>query len=150
MSVQVVYKNKGKSSNSGIIALFANEVFQVKNLLGLMSGNESSFVQKILNNKKNNKENIIAFNISEKTTVIVIAVKKDLNGHGIENLGASFFNFVKKNAFKEISIISDSLNSKAGVDFIGSFIHGLKLKSYEFNIYKSKKIENKLLINLIG
>ena len=49
MSVQVVYKNKGKSSNSGIIALFANEVFQVKNLLGFMSGNESSFIQKILN-----------------------------------------------------------------------------------------------------
>ena len=150
MSVQVVYKNKGKSSNSGIIALFANEVFQVKNLLGLMSGNESSFVQKILKNKKNNKEKIISFNISEKTTVIVIAVKKDLNGHGIENLGASFFNFVKKNSLKEISIVSDSLNSKAGVDFMGSFIHGLKLKSYEFNIYKSKKNENKLLINLIG
>ena len=50
MSVQVVYKNKGKSSNSGIIALFANEVFQVKNLLSFMSGNESSFVQKILKN----------------------------------------------------------------------------------------------------
>ena len=150
MSVQVVYKNKGKSSNSGVIALFANEVFQVKNLLGFMSGNESSFVQKILKNKKNNKEKIISFNISEKTTVIVIAVKKDLNGHGIENLGASFFNFVKKNSFKEISIIAESLNSKAGVDFMGSFIHGLKLKSYEFNIYKSKKIENKLLINLIG
>ena len=150
MSVQVVYKNKGKSSNSGVIALFANEVFQVKDPLRFMSGNESSFVQKILKNKKNNKDKIISFNISEKTTVIVIAVKKDLNDHGIENLGASFFNFVKKNSLKEISIVSDSLNSKAGVDFIGSFIHGLKLKSYEFNIYKSKKIENKLLINLIG
>ena len=150
MSVQVVYKNKGKSSNSGVIAIFANEVFQVKNLFGFMSTNEISYLQKILKNKKNKKEKIISFNINEKTNIIVISVKKDLNSHGIENLGASFFNFVKKNSFKEISIISDSLNPKAGEDFIGSFIHGLKLKSYEFNIYKSKKNENKLLINLIG
>ena len=49
-------------------------------------------------------QNIISFNISEKTTVIVIAVKKDLNGHGIENLGASFFNFVKVRQ----KILSDS------------------------------------------
>ena len=150
MSVQVVYKNKGKSRNSGVIALFSNEALHVKNLLGYMSNDESSYIQKILKNKKSNKEKIISFNISEKTTVIVISVKKDLNDHGIENLGANFFNFIKKNSFKEISIISDSLNPKTEEDFMGSFIHGLKLKSYEFNIYKSKKIKNKILINLIG
>ena len=31
MSVQVVYKNKAKSSNSGVIALFADEKFQIIN-----------------------------------------------------------------------------------------------------------------------
>ena len=29
-------------------------------------------------------------------------------------------------------------------------MHGLKLKSYEFNIYKSKKTKNIITINLIG
>ena len=46
MSVQVVYKNKGKSRNSGVIALFSNEALHVKNLLGYMSNDESSYIQK--------------------------------------------------------------------------------------------------------
>ena len=32
MSVQVIYKNKAKLSGLGVIALFGNEKFQVKNL----------------------------------------------------------------------------------------------------------------------
>ena len=32
MSVQVFYKNKAKLSGPGVIALFGNEKFQIKNL----------------------------------------------------------------------------------------------------------------------
>ncbi len=42
------------------------------------------------------------------------------------------------------------MKSKPEKDFIGRFIHGLKLKSYEFNIYKSKKIKNIITIDIIG
>ena len=38
----------------------------------------------------------------------------------------------------EYFIISDSINSKQN-NFLGHFLHGLKLKSYEFKKYKSKK-----------
>ena len=34
MTIQVAYKNKAKSSNPGVIALFANEKFEVKNTSG--------------------------------------------------------------------------------------------------------------------
>ena len=34
MSVQVVYKNKAKSSNLGVIALFTEDKFQIKNMKG--------------------------------------------------------------------------------------------------------------------
>jgi leucyl aminopeptidase len=33
---------------------------------------------------------------------------------------------------------SDTISSKIK-NFVGYFLHGIKLKSYEFNIYKSKK-----------
>ena len=72
MTVQVVYKNKAKSSNLGVIALFANEKFQIKNVSSFLSKKETSYVEKILKNRKNNKERIISFNINEKTTVILI------------------------------------------------------------------------------
>ena len=150
MSVQVVYKNKVKSSNSGVIALFSEDRFQIKNTGSFLSKIETSYVEKILKNKKNTKENIISFNINEKTTLILISLKKNLKGSGVENLGAEFYNFMKKNFFKDVSIMTGSVKSKPGKDFIGRFMHGLKLKSYEFNIYKSKKNKNIITVNLIG
>ena len=150
MSVQVVYKNKAKSGNLGVIALFVDEKFRIKNTNGFLSKNEISYIEKTLKNKKNTKENIVSFNINEKTTVILISLKKDLKSFDVENLGAVFYNFIKKNSFKDLSIISQSVKSKPGKDFIGRFMHGLKLKSYEFNIYKSKKTKNIITINIIG
>ena len=105
MSVQVVYKNKVKSSNSGVIALFAEDKFQLKNTRNFLSKNETFYVEKILKNKKNTKENIISFNINEKTNLILISLKKGLKGSDVENLGAEFYNFIKKNLFNDEIVI---------------------------------------------
>ena len=95
MTVQVLYKNKAKSSNLGVIALFAEDKFQIKNTGSFLSKNEISYTEKILKNKKNTKENIISFNINEKTTLILISLKKNLKSTDVENLGAEFYNFTK-------------------------------------------------------
>jgi len=150
MSVQVFYKNKAKSGSPGVIALFGNEKFEIKNLSASFSKNEASYIQKILKNKRNTKENIISFDLNEKSTVILISIKKNLKGSDVESLGAQFYNFIKKNKIKNVSIYSESINSKPGKDFAGRFMHGLKLKSYEFNIYKSKNTKNVITINLVG
>ena len=150
MTVQVLYKNKSKSSNLGVIALFSEDKFQIKNANRFLSKNEASYVEKILKNKKKIKENIISLNVNEKTTLILISLKKDLKSSDVENLGAEFYNFIKKNLFDDVSIFTESVKSKPGKDFIGRFMHGLKLKSYEFNLYKSKKIKKIIRINLIG
>ena len=149
MSVQVIYKNKAKMSGLGAIALFGNEKFQIQNLRSYFSKIEASYVEKISKNKNNTKENIISFNLNDKTTIILISIKKNLKGSDVEALGAQLYNFVKKDNIKNLSIYSESINGKPGKDFIGRFTHGFKLKSYEFNIYKSKKIKNNLTINLI-
>ena len=46
-------------------------------------------------------------------------------------------------------INSDTINSKIN-NFVGHFLHGLKLKSYEFNVYKTKKKRNHISINVTG
>ncbi len=139
MTVQVLYKNKAKSSNIGAMVLFSEDKFQIKNTGGYLSKNQRSYVEKILKTKRNTKENIISFNLNEKTNLILISLKRNLKGSDVENLGAEFYNFAKKNSFKDLTIINESIKSKPGKDFIGRFLHGLKLKSYEFNLYKSKK-----------
>ena len=50
MTIQVVYKNKAKSSNQGVIALFANEKFEIKNTSSFLSKNEASSLKGILKN----------------------------------------------------------------------------------------------------
>ena len=90
MSVQIVYKNKAKSGNSGVIALFADEKFQIKNTGGFLSKNEILYIEKISKNRKNTKDRVISFNINERTTVILISLKKDLKSFDVENLGANF------------------------------------------------------------
>ena len=76
MSVQVFYKNKAKSSGLGVIALFGNEKFQIQNLRSYFSKIEASYIEKISKKKNNTKENIISFNINDKTTIIIISIKK--------------------------------------------------------------------------
>jgi len=150
MSVQVVYKNKAKTSDIVDIVLFSDEKFQIKNGKSIFSKAQIAYIEKILKNKKKTKTKFISFNIDEKTNIILISLKNNLKSFDVESLGASFYDFIKKNLFNNISIIADSVKSKPGRDFLGRFIHGLKLKSYEFNIYKSKKNKNNILINLIG
>ena len=130
MSVQVFYKNKPKLSDLSVVALFGNEKFEIKNLRSFFSKNEALLIEKISKNKNNTKENIISFNINDKTTIILISIKKNLKGSDVEALGAQLYNFVKKDNIKNLSIYSESINGKPGKDFIGRFMHGFKLKSY--------------------
>ena len=132
MSVQVFYKNKAKLSSPGVIALFGNEKFQIKNLKSSFSKSEALYIEKILKNKNYTKENIISFNINEKTTVILISIKKNLKGSDVEALGAQLFNFVKKDKIKNLSIYSENIDIKPGKDFIGRFRLFLKLHLYIF------------------
>tara|TARA_B100000965_G_scaffold345721_1_gene316682 strand:- start:1416 stop:2879 length:1464 start_codon:yes stop_codon:yes gene_type:complete len=150
MTVQVLYKNMSKSSNLGVIALFTEDKFQLKKANNFLSKKEVLYVEKIVKNKIKTKENIISLNVNEKTTLILISIKNDLKSSDVENMGAEFYNFIKKNSFEDISIYTESVKSKPGKDFIGRFMHGLKLKSYEFNLYKSKKTKKIIKINLIG
>jgi len=150
MTIQITYKNNVKLSKQGVITLFTEDKFQIKNIVNFLSKNETSYVKKILENKRNTKDKIISFNINEKTTIILISLKNNLKGFDVENLGAEFYNFIKKNSFKDLSIVTQSVKNKSGKDFIGRFMHGFKLKSYEFNIYKSKKTKNTITVSLIG
>ena len=70
--------------------------------------------------------------------IILVSIKDKLKNSDIENLGAEFY---KKTNFRnnaEYYLISDSASSKYE-NFIAYFLHGLKLKSYEFKKYKTKK-----------
>ena len=67
----------------------------------------------------------------------------------VKSLGANFYDQIKKEQIKNISILgSNSINSKNKIK-LEEFIHGIELKSYEFNLYKTKKIHKDIILNVI-
>ena len=97
--------------------------------------------------KKNNlQKKIISFNLNTKLSITLIKVDDNDNE---ENLGAEFYNYIKETNYTDLSIFFNT-SKNLGNNFISKFLHGLKLKSYEFNIYKTNKKPKTIDINLFG
>ena len=61
----------------------------------------------------------------------------------------SFIIVLIKEKNNEYFIISESIFTKQNI-FLGHFLHGLKLKSYKFNKYKTKKEVINISLNILG
>ena len=148
MTIQINYKNIGLKKTSSNLLLFVDEKFNITSLKQYLSNNEFLYISDLLKNS-DFKKDLLCFEINSKKTIFLASIKKDLKSSDVENLGAKFYshlNFKKKN---EYYVNSDTVKSKIK-NFIGYFLHGIKLKSYEFNLYKSKKTKKVISINVFG
>jgi leucyl aminopeptidase len=149
MSIKINYSNYSKDKTTNVYTLFTKENFNTKYIVTFFSNSEITYIQNILK-KRDLKKNILSFDLNSKTKIILIDIKNNLELSDIEYMGAEFFTFIKSNNIKELSINPLSIQSKPENDFIGRFLHGFKLKAYEFNVYKAKKNKNEILINILG
>jgi len=148
MTIKINYSNRLSGKTSTNLVLFTNENFNISNLKKYISNSEFSYINDLLKNS-DLKKNQLYFEINSKKKIFLISIKKDLKTSDIENLGAKFHSYINYDKKNDYFINSDTVNSKIE-NFIGYFLHGLKLKSYEFNIYKSKKNKKIVSINVIG
>jgi leucyl aminopeptidase len=148
MSIQINYKNGGLKTNSANHILFVDENFGINNLKKHISSTEFSYIGDLLKTS-DLKKNLLFFEINSKKTIFLVSVKKNLKASDVESLGAKFHNFINYDKKNDYFVNSDTINSKIE-NFVGHFLHGLKLKSYEFNIYKSKKDKRHIFVNVIG
>ena len=146
MTVQILFKNNDNSNNQ---VLFVEQDYNISTIKKHVSSVELSYIKEILKNS-DLKKKILSLDLNSKKRLILISVKKKLESSDIENLGAELYNYVKSRNINKLSIISNTLYSRSEKDFIGHFLHGLKLKSYEFNLYKTKKKKETININVIG
>ncbi|MDC0234652.1 hypothetical protein OAJ63_02035 [Candidatus Pelagibacter sp.] len=137
MTIQINYKNNKPIKITSNLVLFVDEKFNIGAIKKYISNNEFSYISDLLK-IGDLKKDLLSFDINSKKTIFLVSVKKDSNAFDIENLGAKFHNYINHNKKKDYYVNSDSVNSKIQ-NFVGYFLHGVKLKSYEFNIYKSKK-----------
>ena len=148
MAIKINYSNKLTSKSSANLVLFVDQSYNISGLKKIISNTEYSYISELLKTG-DLKKNILFFEINSKKTIFLVSIKKDLKTSDVENLGATFHGFIDYEKKNDYFISPDTINSKIE-NFIGYFLHGLKLKSYEFNIYKSKKNKKLISINVIG
>ena len=148
MSIKINYLKKLVNKQTSNLVLFTNDKFQIKPLNRFLSNSEFSYIQDLLKTA-DLKKKLFIFELNSKKKIVLISIKNDLKNSDIENLGATFYKRVNHGKNNEYSIISDSIDSKYK-NFLGFFLHGLKLKSYEFKKYKTKKETRLISINILG
>ncbi len=148
MSIKINYKNSTSKNPSNNLVLFADEKFNINPLKKHLSNSEFSYINDLLKTSDLSK-NLLVFELSSKKKIVLVSIKKNIKASDIENLGAEFYGCVNCGKNSEYLINSDTIISK-DKSFTGHFLHGLKLKSYEFNKYKSKKDTRLITINVFG
>ena len=79
--------------------------------------------------------------------IVLVSVKKNIKESDIENLGAEFYVRVNYGKNSEYFLYTEGAVEK-NKNFVALFLHGLKLKSYEFKKYKTKKESRTISINV--
>jgi len=148
MTVQINYKNSGSKKILANFILFVDEKFNISSLKKYVSNQEFSYISDLLKTT-DIKKNLLVFDINSKKKIILVSVKKNYITRDVENLGAELFGQINNEKKSEYIINSDLINSKIE-NFLGHLLHGLKLKSYNFNKYKTKKETRLININVIG
>ena len=148
MTIKISYSKKILNKSSSNLVFFSNDKFNINNLKNNLSESELTYISDLLKTA-DLKKKILTFEINSKKKVVLVSIKNNLKYSDIENLGAEFYGFVNYGKNSEYYIFSDSIVSKYD-NFLGLFLHGLKLKSYEFKKYKSKKDIRVISVNITG
>ena len=148
MPVKINYSKQSDKSSTVNQVLFSDEKFNTKNFRKYLLNSELNYISDLLKTS-DLKKNLLVFEVNSKKKIVIVSIKKNLKTSEIENLGAEFYarvNYVKNS---EYLIITDSIISK-NKNFLGHFLHGVKLKSYDFNKYKTKKESRLINITVAG
>ena len=148
MTVQINYKKSLSKKSAGNLVLFVDEKFSIFALKKHILSSEYTYVSDLIKTK-NLKKKIVIFDISSKRKIILVSLKDNLKSSETENLGAKFYDLFKESKLTKFILNSDSLPNKLN-NLIGYFLHGLKLKSYIFEKYKTKKNKTKISILVTG
>ena len=148
MTIIINYKNVYLKKNSTNLVFFCDEKFNISKLKKFISSKDQLFINDLLK-VSDLKKNILSFDISSKKKIILISIKKNITNSDVENLGAKFYNLIKGFKQNAYSLNTDSVSNNFQ-NYIGNFLHGLKLKSYFFEKYKSKKNKKIISITILG
>ena len=137
MTIKIEYQNKDLKKISSNLVIFVDEKFNIGNIKKFVSNDEFYYIADLIK-VTNLKKKLIVFEISSKKKIILISIKKNLKTSDFENLGAEFYSCINQGKNTDYSINGDSIKAN-NQNFIGFFLHGMKLKSYQLTAFYLKK-----------
>ena len=148
MNIKINFKKQVFNRPNENLIFFVDENFNISSLKKSISKSDYSYVSDLIKTR-DTKKKIITFNISSKKKIILVSIKKNITNSEIENLGAECYNIVKGLKKSNFFINSDTIIQKTK-NLVGHFLHGIRLKSYLFEKYKSNKTNKNIYINIFG
>ena len=141
MSVKVSFKKNIVENKIKNYVLFSDEKFKILGLNRTSLSRDSGNINKNIANNALKDKNFFIFNLNPNQKIIIIKLKNISSAIEIEKLGAEFYNYIKENRITNSTFLENNLKefAKRNKDLIDRFIHGVKLKSYNFDKYKTKK-----------
>ena len=148
MTLKINHLKKKISNSSTNLVFFTNDKFKIDNIKKNFSSTEFTYVKDLLRTS-DTKKNIFVFEVNSKKKIVLISIKDNLKTSDLENLGAEFYTRINYGKHSEYYINSDTVLGRYD-NFLSHFLHGIKLRSYEFNKYKTKKETRIININVVG
>ena len=150
MNIEINFLKQKNNTNT---LIFCDEDIKIFGLDKIFSKISLIDLKKfIISEKKLEKKNqkTLVFNLNPSQKIIICKIKKQSNRFDNEKAGSEFFNILETNNIRDINIFDENVKffSKNNNHFINEFLHGLQLRSYYFNKYKTNFVDKKIKILL--
>ena len=141
MSIKISFKKNIPSKYIKNYVLFVNENFKINGLSKIQLQKDSNFINQVIRSSVTKKKNFLTINLNSSQKIIFIKIKNSQLTLENEKKGADFFEYIKTNSLTDITFLENNIKNTSITNklFLDEFLHGLELKSYKFNKYKSKK-----------
>ena len=152
MTLKILHKNKATDRDIKNYLLFSNENFKVYGLDKISLKSQSNHINKTIASNIHKDKNFLIFNINSNQRVVLVKIKNNQSSLDNETKGAELYSFIKSNLIFNLSMLEGNILSAdiKNKNFINEFLHGIELKSYEFNKYKTKKKNDQFEIHVIS
>jgi len=152
MTLKILHKNKATDRDIKNYLLFSNENFKVYGLDKISLKSQSNHINKTIASNTHKDKNFLIFNINSNQRVVLVKIKNNQSSLDNETKGAELYSFIKSNLIFNLSMLEGNILSTdiKNKNFINEFLHGIELKSYEFNKYKTKKKNDQFEIHVIS
>ena len=144
MAIKLSIKKYTNLKNIKNFALLCDQNYNILGLDDIYFKNKISDIKKTISSIEIKDKSIFILNFAVDKKIIIIKIDKKNSSLDNEKIGAKFFDIVENNKIRDLSFVNENLIKFLDKNFsFNEFFHGIELKSFKFQKYKSlKKITN--------